>query len=161
MGRVTREQIQFLIDKAENDTLNQSVKVGRECFDWSIEIRQDGVYLHPVMSDGELPEFKLSDLPEIQSAILAEREACAKIVEMYWESGPALPPTKDEIVNLAASRLARQIRARSDPETPEYIQWKGRLIHDPIAPEIENKAPESPENLQASTYPASILKTCT
>lgn len=103
----------------------------------------------------------------IQSAILAEREACAKIVERYWEFGPALSPTKDEVVNLAASRLARQIRARSNaPETEKEIivqmspKSRQAVIISP-APELPNKALECGFDDQKAVEREVYLKTCT
>lgn len=80
----------------------------------------------------------------INAAILAEREACAKIC---FESELLIPISEWQkgsrhISALTAQGLGHLIRARSN------------------APESPNKALESSENLQSSTFPASVLKTC-
>ena len=88
----------------------------------------------------------------IEAAILAEREACAKIATDFandCRSEAKLKPVNpdyreffSEIMAITGSSIASQIRARSN------------------APETLNKPLDSPENLQSITFPASVMKTC-
>lgn len=88
----------------------------------------------------------------IESAILAEREACA-LMAQHWG---AMMNDADPRETLPAAEFDRRyghsdlpdaIRARSNaPESPkenaatsDCIQWKGHLIHGPIVPEAPNK----------------------
>jgi len=127
---------------------------------------QEGFMYHP--NEREVALRKI-----IQSAILAEREACAKIALDYGRFKETQASEKgnwlhdDGIHEWSGQEVAGQICARSNaPETEKEIivqmppKSRQAVIVSP-APETPNKAPETPENLQASTFPASILKTCT
>ena len=90
----------------------------------------------------------------VQSAILAEREACAKAMDQQMD---------------IARNEALKAKEKSDEYTVKYYQGcyegsrRAQLIirARPNAPESPNKPLESPENLQSYTFPASTLKTCT
>lgn len=83
----------------------------------------------------------------VQSAILAEREACAKAMDQQMD---------------IARNEALKAKEKSDECTVKYYQgcYEGSRRAQLIIRARPN-APESPENFQSYTFPASTLKDCT
>jgi len=101
-----------------------------------MNLRQLVIELVEEISVNELPIYSSAAIARIefaiQSAILAEREACAKICDEAFERCREI--AKNPVRATACNLVANKIRARSN------------------APESPNKAPESSENLQSSTF---------
>jgi len=88
----------------------------------------------------------------ISEAILAEREACARICKDEAEY------YRNEFFRLSRNE---QAAARMDSKAVCALVIENKIRARSNAPEAPNKALESPENLQSSTFPASAIKTCT
>jgi hypothetical protein len=111
-----------------------------------------------VFADMNIPKEVLLKLlePEIQSAILAEREACAKICDdakAYYENAVKAGMFKNNLETIRhasalASSMADNIRARSNAAPGNLVTTvfpANTLSTDESRlPEIENKALESP-----------------
>ena len=85
----------------------------------------------------------------IQSAILAEREACAKICD---DARLRLFKERREYTN------SREYRIQADCVNELAARIRARSVSNPL-PVSPETGPDSSESLQSASYPASVLKT--